>query len=831
MEMLWQDIKYGFRMLAKNPGFSVFVVFILALGIGATTVMLSVVDAIMFRACPYKGSDDLVCLYETSSYVDPSTGTPMMSQWGFTSLAGFRDWREQSHMFEHLVGADQWNGMVRTTDRTERCRGHLVSPEFFSVLGARPILGRTFLPEEHQQGGGHVVVLSHDHWRHWFASDPNVIGKILILDKEVYTVVGILPEDFQWIFQRIACGLWMPLTLGAVEDTNRDNRGVQVIGRLKSGVSIAQAQAEMKLIAERLAQAYPETNANRGIRVVPIDEAYTHYAAGFGKSRTLIIVLAVVVAVFLIACLHVSSLLIARSTAREREIAVRAALGAHRLRLIRQLLTESIFLALLGGLFGIILAYWGLSIFSILREQSIPWSLGPGSERLVPWFVDICIDARSFLYVTIISLLTCVAFGLLPALGISKTNLNPSLSAGRTSGYAPRFHSLRGMLVVLDIAIAFVLLIGAGLMVNSYMRILSIDPKVDTENVLTAILELHRAEDRYSTPAQRFEFSRQLMEHIRKLPRIKSVAIANGTPAWTGYNADKFVVEGFPSGEWGVEIRCTPVSVDYFRLLRIPILNGRQFAEHDNNTSTPVAIVNESLARRLWPNENPIGKCLTHGRSERVTREVVGVTRDVRHFGGYPDEEVYIPYLQTDGSLMFYPDMMIRTNAETAGLTVAVRREILFVDPDMLIRKVAFLDRQIADLFSTERLNTFLLSIFAGVALILASVGIYGATAYGVSRRTHEIGIRMALGARGGDVLKSVLRQGLKLTLVGLVIGLVGAFAATRIIRSLLHDISPTDPLTFVCISLLLAGVALLASYIPARRAAKIDPMKALRYE
>ncbi|MBL7184903.1 MAG: ABC transporter permease [Phycisphaerae bacterium] len=818
-------------MLAKNPGFSVFVVIILTVGIGATTVMLSVVDAIMFRACPYRDSEHLVCLYETNPYVDPATGAPKISRWNFTSIAGFRDWREQSHVFERLVGADQWNGMVRTIDRTERCRGHFVSPEFFSVLGASPILGRTFLPEEYRQRGRRVVILSHDHWRHWFASDPNVIGETLILDREAYTVVGVLPEDFQWIFQPIACGLWMPMPLDTTTNTNRNNRGMNVIGRLKSGVSIAQARMEMELITERLAQAYPETNASRGIRVVPIDEAYAHYTGNFSKPQILTTVLAVIVSVLLIACFHVSSLLIARSATREREIAVRAALGAHRLRLIRQLLTESILLALLGGLFGGILAYWGLSILSIVKGQSIPWYLGPGSERLIPWFVNIHIDARSFFYVTALSLLTCGAFGLLPALSISKTNLNRSLSAGRTSGYVPWSHSLRSMLVVLDISIAFVLLIGAGLMINGYVRILRIDPKADTENVLVATLELQGGEERYSTSAQRFEFSRRLMERIQKVPGVQSIAIANGTPASMGYNWDKFIVEGFSSSREGVKIRCTPISRDYFRLLRIPVLRGRQFTEHDNSASTPVAIINESLAKRLWPNQNPLGKCLTHGASEPVTREVVGVTRDVRHFGDYPNEEVYIPCLQTNGFTMLYPDVMIRTDARTTGLTVAVRREILSVDPDIFIRQVTFLDRQIADLFTTERLSTLLLGVFAAAALVLASVGIYGATAYMVSRRTHEIGVRMALGARSGDVLKSVLRQGLKLTLIGLAIGLVGAFVATRIIRSLLHNVSPTDPLTFICVSFLLSGVALLASYIPARRAAKTDPMEALRYE
>jgi predicted permease len=772
-----------------------------------------------------------VSLFETSRYINQATGIPMVSQWDFISPAGFRDLQKQNTVFERLAGAQQWDGMVRTANRTEKCRGYFTSPEFFSVLGIQPALGRAFLPEEYRQGAGHVAVLSHDHWRHWFAGDPNVIGKTLFVDRKAFTVVGVLPESFHWFFQSVACGLWMPMGPDRAEDTNRKNRSMRVFGRLKSGVSLTQAQVEMKLIACRLAQTYSETNTGRGIRAVSINEAYAHFTGLSGKPRILTITLAVVIAVFLIACLHVSSLLIARSTTREREIAVRAALGAHRLRLIQQLLTESILLALMGGLFGVILAYWSLNILSVLREQSIPWFLGPGSQRLIPWFVNIRIDARSLFYVITITLLTCGAFGLLPAFGISKANLNRSLSSGRTSGYVPRFHGLRGMLVVFDIAIAFVLLIGAGLLINSYIRILNIDPKVDTKNVLTAVLEVQGQEDRYSTPEQRFEFTRQLMGRIRNLPGVQSVAIANGTPAWAGYSGGKFQVEGFPSGEEGITIRCTPVSLDYFRLLRIPVLMGRQFTEQDNNTSTPVAIINESLARRLWPNQNPLGKHLTHGQKKTVTREVVGVTRDVRHFGDFPDEEVYIPFLQTNGYLAIYPDMMIRTNSHTAGLTVAIRREILSVDPDILIRKVTLLDRQIADLFSTERLSMLLLSILAVVALVLASVGIYGSMAYIVSRRTNEIGIRMALGAQSGDVMKSILRQGFRLTAIGLTIGLVGAFAVTRIIGSLLHDISPTDPLTFVCISLLLVASTLLACYIPAWRAAKIDPMEALRYE
>jgi predicted permease len=818
METLWQDVRYGFRMLARSPGFTALVVMILAVGIGATTAMLSIMDAVLFRTCPYKDPDTLVCVYET----DNGAKCP------FTSFAGFRDWQQQNHVFAPLVGADQWNGIVRTADRTERTRGHCVSPDFFSVLGVQPILGRTFLPEEYRRGAERVVVLSYDHWHHWFAGDPNVIGRTLLLEREVYTVVGVLPKSFRWTFQRVACGLWLPLSMDST-DRNRNNRGLLTFGRLRPTVTIPQAQAEMDLIAQRLAQAYPETNATRGILVTPINEAYADFATTRGQSRTVVALVAVVLSVLLIACLHVASLLIARSAAREQEIVVRAALGAHRLRLMRQLFTESVLLAAISGLCGTVLAYWALGFLSSLRGQSLPWTLGPGMERLIPWFLDIRMDAGSLLYVTGVSLLTCVVFGLLPVLGVSKTRLNEALSAGRTPGQTPRFHSLRAGLVVLDIAIAFVLLIGAGLMLNSYARILQIDLQVNTRNVLTASIDLSYGEERYSRPQQRLAFSRRLMEGIGRLPGVQSVAVANGTPAWAGYNAGPFIVEGLPANADRVTIRFTPVSVDYFRLFQIPLLKGRPFTEYDDDTSTPVAIISESLAQRLWPNQDPLGRHLTRTGSKPVTREIIGVVRDVKHLGDFPDEEVYAPDLQEGG--LGYPDVMVRASRYTADLPAAIRREILAVDSEAMVSDVSWLEQEIADHFSTERLNTLLLSAFAGVALLLAGLGVYGTTAYAVSRRTHEIGIRMALGARSPDVVRAVLRQGLTLTVIGLTLGLGGALAATRIIRSRLYEVSPTDPLTFVCVALLLAGVALLACYLPARRAARIDPMAALRYE
>ncbi len=824
MGTLWQDIRFGARMLAMTRGFRGIVVVIMGIGIGATTAMLSTVDATLFRPCPYKDPASLVLACETN---------PERTQRNMASLPNFYDWREQNRVFEHLVATCQRGFVVRNADRTERCNAASVSQDFFSVLGIEPILGRTFLPQEEQLGGERAVILGEGQWQRWFGGDPNAISETLTLDGNLYTVVGVLPDEFRLVFNREHCGLWVPMALEHVDEARRTSRGTYVIGRMKPNVDVIQAQAEMDVIANRLTRAHPEALADVEILVLPMNEAYRMAIGWMGSPRTLIVLLGIVGTVLLITCLHVGSLSMARSVARQRELAIRAALGAHRMRLMRQLLTENILLAVVGGLLGLLLAHWAIRMLAAVRDN-----LG----TLVPWFIDPRLDGRSVFYALTISLATCALFGVLPAIWSSRINLNRFLSAGRMLERGSRFQRLRSGLVVADLAIAFILLIIAGLVINTYVRMLRFDPGINAKNVLTMDIELDTDTIPYSEPHRRSAFFQQVLERLAHLPGVQCAAVANATPAWPGHQVSIFRIEGQQSDRDRMILRRTVVSSDYFRVLKIPVLRGRYFTGHDTLTAATVAIINESLARRLWPDQNPIGKYIARvrGTSPPIPHEIVGVVADVRHYskfsqtdipeetkrkyiGSFPDDVVYVPGYNNA--------LMVRTAGDPASLASVVRREIFTVDRNAAPYGIGVLDDEIGRLFSLQRFSTLSFGLFAAVAVLLGSMGIYGAVAYSVSRRTHEIGIRMALGARSGDVLKAVLRQGLGLTVIGLTIGLVTALGLTRVVAGLLHDVRPTDPLTIACASLILTGVSLLATYLPARRAAKIDPMVALRYE
>ena len=823
MRTLWQDIRYGLRMLAKSPGFTALVVVILGLGIGATTAMLSVIDAVMLRPCPYRDPDRLAWVGETDE---------KFTLRNMVSLPNFYDWREQSHVFEQLVAANRFGCMVNRADRTEKANAMLISEGFFSVLGVKPVLGRLFSPEEERTGAERVVILSASQWQHWFSGDPNAIGATLVLDREAYTVVGIVPDTFRWVFRREACGFWVPLALEPVDESRRGSRGTDVVGRLKPGVGVAQAQAEMDVIANRLARAHPEVLTNVGVLVVPMTEAYQTAVARTGNVGVLMILLGVVGGVLLLACLHVAGLLLARSAMREREIAVRAALGAHRRRLFRQLLTESLLLAGLGGLLGLLVAQGG---------RRLLMTLGRSAMTLVPWFVEPRIDGRSLLFALGLSVTTCGLFGALPALWASRLDLSRFLSTGRASRRGPRFRRVRAALVIGDLAGAFTLLVIAGLVVNTYIRILHFDPGVNPEHVLTMDIEMDTDTGPYADPERRSAFYRNVLERIQRLPDVRYAALANATFTWPGYQASLFRLEGRPDGADQAITRRTEISPNYFRVLRIPLLRGRYFTAHEATTGQAVAIINESQAKRFWPGEDPLGRYITwiKGQSETIPHEIIGVVADVKHYlsfkldempkdlrtyiGAFPDDVVYIP--------CYNDTLMVRTTENSGNVIAALRRVVSAEDKNVVLSGITSLEDEIAVFFWLQRFDSLFFSAFAVVALILASIGIYSITAYLVSRRVHEIGVRIALGAERSDVVRRILRQGLRLTLAGIACGVLGALLVTKVVSGLLYDVSPTDPITFATVTLLLIGVALLASYLPARRAAGVNPIEALRYE
>ncbi|HZI17771.1 MAG TPA: ABC transporter permease [Pyrinomonadaceae bacterium] len=806
---IWQDLRYGLRTLAKNPGFTAVAVIALALGIGANSAIFSVVNTVLLRPLPYKDPDRLVVVWEDRSKNGYPRDTP--------AAGNYVDWRDQNQVFEGMAAVANQSFNLTGSGEPERIDGRNVSAGLFPLLGVEPQLGRGFLPEEDQPGAGRVVVLSHGLWQRRFGADPSIVGRELTLNGVSHTVVGVMPAGFQ--FPTPEDQLWVPIAFTSQEAANRGRHYLQVFARLKPGVGMEQAQAEMNTISARLQQQYPNTNTNVGAAIVPLHEQLV------GDIRpALLLLLGAVGFVLLVACANVANLLLARAAARQKEVALRVALGANRARLLRQFLTESVLLALLGGAVGLLLALWGVNLLRAFMPE------GVSQARAV------AVDARVLGFTLLVSVLTGLAFGLVPALQASRFNLNETLKeGGRDAAGGRRGGRVRSALVVMEVAVSLVLLIGAGLLINSFLRLRSVDPGFHTENLLTMKVVLPQT--KYPDQARRTAFYNELLERVRSLPGVKSAAVATNLPLTFKGNAIGVSIEGQPDPGPGQRpsVVTRVISPDYFRTMGIQLSQGRQFGDHDRVDSPAVAVISETAARRFWPGEDPLGKRLTPGAAASADPDdwitVVGVARDVRQFelDAEPKPQMYLSYQQAS---FFEPrDLVVGTEVEPLSLAGAVRQAVWSVDRDQPVSDIRSMEDILSASVARQRFSTLLLAVFAGVALVLAAVGVYGVMSYTVAQRTREIGIRLALGAQRRDVLRLAVGQALRLVLIGVAVGLAGALMLTRVMSSLLYGVSATDPATLIAVPLILAGVALLASYIPARRATRVNPLIALRYE
>ena len=779
----------------------------LALGIGANSAIFSVVNTVLLRPLPYRNPDQLVMVWEDATHLGFPRNTP--------SPANFLDWRAQNTVFVGMGAMAPQSFNLTGAGEPERFDGRRVSGNLFSLLGVEPQLGRGFLASEDQPGRGQVVILSYGLWQRRFAGDRAIIGKPITLNGESFTVIGVMPRAFQ--LPSFKDQLWVPLAFNSKEAASRGNHYLEVMARLKPGVSIKQARTEMETIALRLQQQYPEENTRIGITLVPVHEQ----VVGDIKPA-LLLLLGAVGFVLLIACANVANLLLARSAARQKEIALRLALGAGRARLTRQFLTESLLLAALGGGLGLILALLGLD----LLKTFIPDTISQAQT--------IRIDGRVLSFTVLVSLVTGIVFGLAPATQASHLNLNGSLKeGGRDSSAGSRGNRMRNGLVVVEVAVSFVLLIGAGLLINSFIHLRRLDPGFRADHLLAMKIQL--PELKYPEQVQRSSFYSELTRRVQTLPGVQSAAVASNLPLTYDGDSINIAIEGRtdPPPDQRRDVVTRVIGPRYFETMGIPLLQGREFTEKDKENSIWGVVISEMTARYFWPGENPIGKRLKPGTSASTSRwrEVIGVAKDVRQndFVAEPKLQMYLTYEQAD---WFAPNaLVVRTSVDPLSLGPAVRRTVWEIDKDQPVSDIRSMEDIVSEAVARQRFSMLLLGLFATLALVLAAVGIYGVMSYSVAQRTHEIGIRMALGAQRSDVLKMTIRQGLQLVLTGVVIGLAAAYVLTRVMSSLLFGVSATDPITFVAISVLLISVALLASYVPALRSMKIDPMVALRYQ
>jgi putative ABC transport system permease protein len=808
METFWQDLRFGTRTLFKNFGFALVALLTLALGIGANTAIFSVVNAVLLRPLPYNESERLALLWSTNA----RENNPQQPH----SFFDFNDFKQQNQSFSEIAAASPiWNFVLSGGAEPEQIQGQWVSANLFSMLGVAPLKGRAFLAEEDQPNGAPAVIISHNLWQRYFNGDPEIAGKTLRLDGNQVNIVGVMPAGFQFL-ERVE--LWVAAARNPIISRGRSIRLFSVVGRLKSDVTVQQANAEMTTIARRLEQQYPDTNSGVGARLVPLHEQVT------GNVRpALLLLLGAVGLMLLIVCANVANLLLARSASRRKEMAVRAALGAGQMRLIRQLLTESLTISLVGGAIGLLVATWGIDLLLTL------------SPAQIPRYNKIGIDMTVLGFALAVSLLTGIIFGLAPALQSAKINLTESLKeGGRGTGVGHK--RISNLLVVTEIALTLVLLIGAGLLIRSFTRLLDVNPGFNAENVLT--MQMLLPGSKYPQPQQRAEFYRQLESRLKSLPEVVSVGAVTRLPLGALNNVTSFVqIEGQPvqPGQWP-EVDFRRASGGYFQTLGIPLIKGRLVTEQDVASGANLIAINGAMAKRFWPNEDPIGKRLRTGVNpdQANWQTVVGVVGNVRHLGLDVEPRAEI-YFHTLTSPPFSPVVGVRTKSDPKNLIGAVRSQVRSIDGDVVVANINTMEELVSASIAQRRFSMLLLGVFAAIALLLAAIGIYGVISYSVAQRANEIGVRMALGAQSHDVIKMVLREGMLLALIGVGIGLIATFALARLMTSLLSNllfsVRATDPITFVGVAALLALVALAACYIPARRAAKVDPMVALRCE
>jgi putative ABC transport system permease protein len=811
MDTLLQDLRYAVRRLRNNPGFSLVVILTLALGIGANSAIFSVVNGVLLRPLPYRQPERLI----TVSHFYPSLDD---LEAGF-AVPSFRDVSEKARIFE-TVGVQQgWGVNLTGEGEPQRLTGQRVTADWFRTYGVPAALGRTFNPEEGQAGNEKVVVLSDGIWRRVLGSDPNVVGKQLQLNGESYQVVGVMPPGFRDFFNRQA-EIWSPavFTPEQFADNRRTNEFLNFMGRLKPGISVEQARREMTAFADQLKRDHPESYADNWTF-----KTWSLIERGTGNIRpALLVLLGAVGFVLLIACANVANLLLARAASRTKEIAIRSALGASRGDVVRQLMTESVVLALVGGALGLLLAYLGVRALVALEPTS------------VPRVEELSIDGTVLLFTFGIALVTGVLFGLAPALQSARPDLQGTLKEGGRSGISDvAGQMVRRTLVVAEMALALVLLIGAGLLIRSFARLQSVDPGFDPRNVITANIALSRV--KYDSAAKRVAFFEALIPRVAAIPGVRGAGLTSVAPFSGSWSTGSFSVEGYQPAEnqpgpWG-DIRL--VSPDFHKALGIPLTNGRYFDVSDRQGSRAVAIVDEEMVRRYWPNTDPIGKRITFGDTDSANVpwiEVVGVVGHTAHEGLDAERRIqlYLPHAQVGDNLM---TIVVRSAGNPATIIGPLRAAVRSVDPDQPIARVRTMEEMMDDALGQRRFSMLLLGLFAGLALLLASIGIYGVMSFDVARRSQEMGVRMALGAQPGNVLSLVVKRGMTLAVVGVVVGLAGAFALSRLIASQLYEVGATDPMTFAIVALLLTGVALTATLLPAIRATRGDPVVALRQE